>query len=266
MSVLALIPARAGSKGMPGKNLRTLGGKTLIQLAVDCAIRAGTHPVVTTDLAGVEYLLYESCEVPVQPCRELRRPAELAQDDTPMIAVVQHALEQIPGPPEQVILLVQPTQPFRTPEHLRKAVQLLRETQADSVVSVVELPRSHSPEFACHIMDRQLYGIQHSEDGWGCYSLSQQPTRRQDAWPTYRRDGTVYAFWRKTVEQHGTIYGQDVRPLIIPADESCELDTEADWDVLWQRYWRRQHHAGARLESCPTCGMHTWVRDNTATR
>jgi CMP-N,N'-diacetyllegionaminic acid synthase len=233
MSVLAIIPARSGSKGCPGKNFRTLGDRTLVGWAAKAAREAGiTERWVSSDVGFRD--------VADGFVRHLWRPPELAQDDTPMIAVVQHALAQVPGPEDQIIVLLQPTQPFRTPEHVRQAMALLQETQADSVVSVVELPASHHPEYACHIMDRQLYAIQFSDESWSCYSVSRQPTRRQDVGPVYRRDGTVYACWRKTVSRHGTIYGEDVRPLIIPPEESCELDTEADWQAVETR-WNAQH-------------------------
>lgn len=169
----------------------------------------------------------------------LRRPAALAADDTPMLAVVQHALEAIPGPDEQIIVLLQPTAPFRTPEHIREAIRLLRETQADSVVSVTAWPQQYSPDFVCHIMHGELWAHGSDGDGWGCYSLSRQPATRQDAFQGWKRDGTVYAFWRRTVREHGSIYGGHVRPLIIPPEQSCELDTEADWREV-ERRWKKE--------------------------
>lgn len=236
MSVLALIPARSGSKGIPGKNLRTLGGKTLIQHAVDCAYAARVSKVaVSSDI----YLHTSTFTNGVgHQSIHLARPPDLAQDDTPMVAVVRHVLEQIPGPDDQVIVLLQPTQPFRTPAHVQAAIALLRETQADSVVSVVELPKTHHPEFQIVKAGGRLF-LYESPNAWSWQQLL-LPQRRQDVDPTYIRDGTVYAFWRQTVSRHGTIYGQDVRPLIIPAEESCELDTEADWQQVEAR-WRAQH-------------------------
>lgn len=231
MSVLALIPARSGSRGIPGKNLRHLGRDTLIDLALDCALRAGAHPVITSDL-----------DIPLRTCSQalfggltwIDRPPDLAQDDTPMIAVVQHALAQIPGPADQVIVLLQPTQPFRQPTHVQQAIALLGETPgADSVVSVVELPQSHSPDMAFRIDETQrLWPYLYLAFGW--------PTRRQEARRAYIRDGTVYAFWRKTVTEHNTIYGEHVVPLFIPKDETCELDTPEDWAAVEAR-WKAQH-------------------------
>lgn len=229
MSVLALIPARAGSKGIPGKNLRTLGGTSLILHAVKCAweIQTPTLDVaVSTDIEA-----YWSANDASYTA--IKRPPELAQDDTPMVAVVEHALSLKQFDWVEIVLLLQPTQPFRTPAHLNNALTLLRESKADSVVSVVELPQTHRPDFALGIHDGELYVMDDR-----IATLGQIPTRRQDTLPAYIRDGTVYAFWRKTVRKHD-LYGTTVVPLIIPAHETCELDTEADWAAVETRWTAR---------------------------
>jgi CMP-N,N'-diacetyllegionaminic acid synthase len=208
--------------------MRTLGGKTLVRLAVECAMDAECEPVVSTDIP--ELLQWPP------PDDLLARPRALAQDDTPMFDVVAHAVKELGLNDSDIVVLLQPTAPFRTPAHIQSAIRLLRETRADSVVSVVELPRTHSPEFV--VRKYEVFG----ERGWriapecGWRSL---PACRQDVEPAYIRDGTVYAFPVKTLRS-GTIYGQDARPLIIPPEESCELDTEADWAEV-ERCWRERH-------------------------
>jgi CMP-N,N'-diacetyllegionaminic acid synthase len=224
VSVLALIPARSGSKGIPGKNWRKLGGKTLVMLARDCARNAGCETVVTSSDAFTFTDTYRGGCIDIQ----LQRPAELAQDNTPMIAVVQHALEQIPGPDDQIVILLQPTQPLRTVAHVQTAIARLRETQADSVVSVVDIGVRDQILYSNH-----LGRLRHLAD-WQCFDT--EPTRRQDQDRAYRRDGTCYAFRRETVTEYGTIYGHDVVPLIIPAHETVELDTMADWAALEARF------------------------------
>jgi CMP-N,N'-diacetyllegionaminic acid synthase len=242
VSVIALIPARSGSKGIPGKNFRKLDDRTLVGWAAKCAREASIDE------------RWVSSDVPFADVgdgfvRHIHRPAELAQDDSPMIAVVRHALQRIPGEPDDIIVLLQPTQPFRKPEHVREAIRLLRETGADSVVSVVELPKTHSPEMVLRLYDRPPIG---KPDQWATTlqpwgrpgfaddDWKQLRTRRQHAEAAYMRDGTCYAFYRKTVEQHGNLYGQDVRPLIIDPADTCELDTEADWTAL-ERRWKERH-------------------------
>lgn len=230
MSVLAIIPARSGSKGIPNKNFRPIAGVSPVSRAMGCAMALGLHSIVC------------SSDVPIgEPFGEfgwLPRPPELAQDDTPMIAVVQHVLAQIPGPPDQIIVLLQPTQPLREPKHILQALELLTH-EVDSVVSVVEVPCLYNPLAQMDIEDGRLCAWVESWDdnrvvegpliGERVSSLWMLPSRRQDSECTYIRDGTVYAFWRKTVEKHGNIYGSRVRPLIIPTSETQALDTEADW-------------------------------------
>jgi CMP-N,N'-diacetyllegionaminic acid synthase len=236
MAVIALVPARSGSKGVPGKNFRRLGGAPLFEHAVRCAREAGIparYVFVSTD-----------AEIPDEPVLDIaynvkQRPAELAQDDTPMPAVVQHALQQIPGQPDDIIVLLQPTQPLRKPEHVQAAIALLRESGADSVVSVVALPLTHGPQMVSWIEAGRLTPYIDGCSGCGKWEY---PACRQETRQFYIRDGTVYAFYRKTVDQHGTIYGQDVRPLIIPPEDTCELDTEQDWAALEAR-WKDRHGA-----------------------
>lgn len=241
MSVIALIPARSGSKGIPGKNLRELGGVALVDHAVRCAFAARVSEIaVTTD---VQVPMMRQCVSLAHSAflQVLVRPPDLAQDDTPMIVVVQHALAQLPGPPEDIIVLLQPTQPFRTPAHVTSAIRLLQETHADSVVSVVPLPLSHSPELVCVITGDTLYPYPVCEGYKQVrFDFSAQPGRRQDVEPVYRRDGTVYVFWRKTVETYGSLYGYRSVALVIDPDDSCELDTEADWTAV-ERRWKARH-------------------------
>jgi CMP-N,N'-diacetyllegionaminic acid synthase len=146
-----------------------------------------------------------------------------------MLDVVRHVLAEIPGPEDQIIVLLQPTQPLRQPKHVTAAIDLLRDTEADSVVSVVELPRTHSPHYVCRVVEGRV-------EPWFAYEgATAWPDGRQRVTPAFTRDGTVYAFWRQTVSRYGSLYGEDVRPLIIPPEETCELDTEADWQVLERR-------------------------------
>lgn len=234
-NVLALIPARLGSKGIPSKNFAPLAGCPPIERAYRCAHASADYVAITTDATNADVckawrgaMAYGAMWIP--------RPSELAQDDTPMIAVVKHALKEIPGPPDQIVVLLQPTQPLRKPEHVKAAITLLQETQVDSVVSVVELPLTHSPDLICTIVsfpdgDEKLrpWPLE-SIDGECMRPWSDQPTRRQNARPAYIRDGTVYAFYRCNLS-YGHIYGPGdrVRPLVIPASETCPLDTPEDW-------------------------------------
>jgi N-acylneuraminate cytidylyltransferase len=151
----------------------------------------------------------------------MRRPAHLAQDDTPMIDVVRDFLEVMPGSPDEIILIVQPTQPLREPKHLKEAIRLM-DAGARSVVSVVECESpSRMMVFAPELGDMRPY-----ED-------YPEPTeRRQQAEPVLRRDGTVYAFRRRDVNDVMLPwYRHPCIPLMVPKIETCELDTPDDWAI-----------------------------------
>lgn len=231
--VIALIPARVGSKGIKNKNFLPLAGRSdtydsPFSRAVICA-----HGV--THYSNVYATTDHTLEGTWPACSRIHRPAELAQDDTPMFDVVKHALEQIPGDPDDVVVLLQPTQPLRRPEHVQAAIQMLRETGADSVVSVTPLPLSHHPSLVCQITHDR--GLQPFRNTWEFV-----PTRRQDCWPAYRRDGTVYAMYRRTVVERRShdFYGWHCVPLIIPPEETCELDTPEDWAEAERRLKERE--------------------------
>jgi CMP-N-acetylneuraminic acid synthetase len=144
MRTLGVIPARGGSKGIPGKNLRLLAGRPLLAYTADAArgSRRLSRVVLSTDdeataAAGRSLGL----EVP------FLRPADLAADDSPMLPVLRHAVEALSasGFEADAVVLLQPTSPLRRAEHIDAAIELLEATGADSVVSVVEVPHQFNP-------------------------------------------------------------------------------------------------------------------------
>jgi CMP-N,N'-diacetyllegionaminic acid synthase len=219
--ILGLVPARGGSKGVPGKNIRPLAGRPLLEYTARAAAESGVldRVVLSTDSMEIaDAGRAAGLEVPFM------RPAALAQDDTPMLPVIQHAADALAGEGwlADAIVLLQPTSPLRTPSHIRNAVDLLRGTGADSVVSVIEIPRHLSPDYVMRIDGGVLRPF---------LPGGERLTRRQDARPAYSRDGTVYAFRRTTLERFGNIYGDDCRPLIVRPAESLSIDSPADWDA-----------------------------------
>jgi len=223
--VLALIPARGGSKGIQDKNIRPLAGRTLLEYAAQAASESGVidRTVLSTDSKRIAA---EGRRIGVEV--PFLRPADLAGDETPMLPVIEHAvgfLEQHGWLPE-IIVLLQPTSPLRRPDHIRDAVRQLRDSAADSVVTVVELPRHLSPDYVMRIEEGRL--VPFLPQGAGV-------TRRQDARAACVRDGTVYAFWRRTLRETRTIYGRNCRPLVLPARESLTIDTSDDWDEAERR-------------------------------
>lgn len=218
MKILGIIPARGGSKGIPGKNTRMLNGKPLIYYAAQAAFESGlvNRLILTTDsveIAEVGKTL--GIEVP------FIRPAELAQDDTPMFPVIDHVVQFVEheGWVPDIIVLLQPTAPLRQPKHIQTAVKILAETKCDAVASIVEVPQHYAPDFVLKLEDGKLTP----------FLESGLKTRRQDVRPAYSRDGSIYAFWRDIFIHKRSIYGDDCRPLLISHEESCNLDTMDDW-------------------------------------
>jgi CMP-N,N'-diacetyllegionaminic acid synthase len=218
--ILGLIPARGGSKGIPDKNIRPLAGIPLLEYSRRAAVESGMidRLVLSTDSLEIAALGKKiGLEVP------FLRPPELAQDDTPMLPVIQHTISYLEDQNwlPDIIVLLQPTAPLRKPQHIINAVRLLILHSYDAVVSVVEVPRHFSPDFVFKIDNERLLNF---------LPEGQRVTRRQDARQAYYRDGSVYTFWLKTLKESGNIYGDWCHPLIIQSEESVNLDSQEDWD------------------------------------
>ena len=222
MKTLAVIPARQGSRGLPGKNKRDFYGKPLVQWALECGKRTCDRVCVTTDDPDIKRL-GEALDVEV-----IDRPDDLAADDTPMLDVLRHVLAWMePRRTPDVVVLLQPTQPLRTDVHVQLALSLLASRDVDSVVSVVPIPAHMAPDFAWWITGRLLQSVT-------CH----QVTRRQDCRPAYYRDGTVYAI-KSEILTRGMMYGRAL-PLVLSAAESATIDDESDW-ARAEQIWRRHH-------------------------
>lgn len=220
--VLALIPARGGSKGIPGKNIKLLAGKPLIHYTLECAIAAKIFDriVVSTDspeIAAAASL--PGIDVPFM------RPPALAGDETAMLDVIDHALAELEksGFTPAIVALLQPTSPLRSVEALRSAIQKLQESpELDSVVSVREVPPHFSPHYVMKL----------DSQGYLSLYLDQESalTRRQDAPKAYSRTGGMYVFRVSSLHAHGDIYGKHCLPVIVPPKEAVNIDTMDDWE------------------------------------
>lgn len=220
-TIVGLITARGGSKGLPGKNIRPLGGKPLIAWTISAAQRAESiaRVVVSTDDNEIADVARKfGAEVPFM------RPAELAQDRSPHIDVVLHALDTLAsgdGVVPDALMLLQPTSPFRTADDIDAAVRLARQKSAPAIVSVVE---THDHPF---LVRRQ------NADG----SLAQfvpcdiAYPRRQDLPPAYALNGAIYLCGVETIRRLQTFEPPGTLAYEMPPERSLQIDTSWDFDL-----------------------------------
>ena len=221
MKVLGVIPARGGSKGVPKKNVKLLGGKPLIAYSIEAARAAKrlTRVIVSTDDEEIaEVSRRWGADAP------FLRPAELATDAAKAVPVIQHALEEMEGRDDQVydaVMMLQPTTPFRTGADIDRAIEILEKTGADSVISVVDV-EGHHPARMKYLEDGRLI------DPDFCEAYENQP--RQELRPMYLRNGMIY-LTRREVMRSGSFKGSDCRALIVETHRSVNIDTPLDFEL-----------------------------------
>lgn len=223
--ILGLITARGGSKGIPEKNIKELAGKPLIAYTIEAAHASGVFDrlMISTDdekiaAIGRQY----GCEVPFM------RPTELAQDKTPHLEAVLHAVTWLKEHERYVpdaVMILQPTAPFRTADHIREAVVLFETSGADSIVSVAEVPGHHHPRWQVTVDDNKKAAIFTGEP------FSQIVRQRQDLSKTYTRNGAVYLFKTTLLSDpiKPNFYGDHVAAYVMAPEDSINIDTMDDW-------------------------------------
>ncbi|MCP4914361.1 MAG: acylneuraminate cytidylyltransferase family protein [Oligoflexia bacterium] len=224
MNLLAIIPARGGSKGVPRKNIRDMNGKPLLHYTTEVALK--TKDLFKRIILSTED--EEIAEVGKQLGVEVPflRPAEFATDQSKSIDLVKDAvlrLEEIDGITYDAVVLLQPTNPLRIEEDIRKAVELFKKSDTDSVISVARAISNH-PAYMKKI-DENGY-LDH-------YSIEEvEGTRRQDFKPyAYFRDGAVYITKRDTIVNDNSLWGKRMTPYVIPEERSVGIDSMLDWHL-----------------------------------
>ena len=216
LKVLAVVPARGGSKGLPRKNILDLAGRPLIAwtLAAAQQSRLIDRCVVSTDdeeIAAVARA--HGGDVPFM------RPAELSTDTAETASALIHAIEQLPG--YDILVTLQPTSPLRIAEDIDQALREMRHHNAPACVSVVEPAKS--PYWSYHINnDNHLEPLMHSR-----YSTM----RRQDLPAAYVLNGAVYATRIDWLLKHQSGISESTVPYVMPIERSIDIDTELDLNV-----------------------------------
>jgi len=226
VNVLGLIPARGGSKAILGKNIAQLAGKPLLAYSCEAALSSQrlSRVILNTDDPEIAEV-GRVCGVDVP----FMRPDDLAEDDTPILPVIQHALTWLQEQQNfivDIVVLLQPTSPLRQAEHIDTAVDLLMESGADTVVSVVAVPHNFNP-VSVMCLDEQGHLTP--------FEVGPLILRRQDKPRVFARNGpAVLAIRRETIES-GRLYGDVVLPLEMNRIESIDID-DAD-DLAMAEFW-----------------------------
>lgn len=226
--VLAIIPARGGSKRLPRKNILPLGSKPLIGWTIEAAqnscyiddIFISTDDQEIADVAG-----QWGVTVP-----ELR-PEELSTDIATTKSVLLYTLEKY-GKGSDIVILLQPTSPFRTALHIDEAIESLNERSAFSIVSVT--PCEHPPEWMNKLPEN---------NSMKSFIRSTEGSRSQDLGESFRLNGAIYVFDAHAVLASGDIgYREDTYAYKMSNEYSIDIDNQIDFDMaefFFYKYWRK---------------------------
>lgn len=216
-SVLGVIPARGGSKGVPGKNIRLIGGKPLIAWTIEEA-RKSQHLdrlILSSDDEEIMRVAREwGLEVP------FRRPAELAHDDTPGIEPVLHALQELPG--YDYVVQLQPTSPLRTAQDIDETLARCVAAGAPACVSLTRCAENPAWMF-------QMNGKGELKPVLPDYAWC---VRRQQLPVFYRLNGAVYVARTEWIQVTRSFIGKETVGFEMPAERSLDIDSESDFQAL----------------------------------
>lgn len=215
--VLAVISARGGSKGVPGKNIRSFGGKPLLQWSIEQgkASRYIDRLIVSSEDSKIlECAKNAGCEVPFV------RPPELALDHVPGIEPVLHAIGQLPG--FDFVVLLQPTSPLRTVEEIDACIEECALRGAPVCVTIAESPKN--PYW--------MYSITGEKKLQPILNLPEQDAsnrNRQSLPKVYCTTGSVYVANAQYLVKHRSYITRDTRGVITPSETAIDIDTELDF-------------------------------------
>lgn len=220
MKVLAIVPARSGSKGVKDKNVRMLGDKPLLAYSISVAKQSKliSELVISTD--SEEYAQVArayGAEVP------FLRPEALSTDKAASIDVIIHVLEfyQQHGKSFDAVCLLQPTSPFRPVGLVDQAIEQFVKTNADALVSVLPVPHEYNPHWTFEPNAENMLHIATGE--------ADIIKRRQDLPTAYYRDGSIYITKSEVILEKRSLYGSKLSYIVNDPAFYVNIDTENDW-------------------------------------
>ncbi|HDK7167351.1 TPA: acylneuraminate cytidylyltransferase family protein [Clostridium botulinum] len=219
MNILGLIPARGGSKGLPGKNIRNLNGKPLIEYAINEAKKSKymDRLIVSTNDYGIAKICEElGAEIPFM------RPNKLAQDNSKVIDTYIYTLNKLKEEFNYIVdilVIIQPTSPLRTVHHIDSCIELFFNKNADSVVTVCEV--EHSPYW---------YKVLNKENKIESFiEYENSNDNRQQLPKVYRPNGAVYVFKKDLIINKKSYYTDKSYGYIMKNEDSIDIDSIIDF-------------------------------------
>jgi len=253
MNIVAFIPARGGSKSIPRKNIKELGGKPLIAYSIESAMKCGVSQViVNTDDKEIEEIAMKN------NAKVMIRSLNISKDNTSMFDVLKNEIPKITPLPD-LVLLLQPTSPFRKASHIQIAISYLSNNldKFDSVVSVERVPEKYNPyamilenSHSKIMMFRKLMTLKEKIVSWmvgkkfigpnlNGYPISQRMIRRQDFPQAWIPDGSIYLFKTENLK-NGSIYGETV--MLLESEGSININAPDDW-IKAEEYLKSKSNA-----------------------
>lgn len=229
MNILGLIPARGGSKGILHKNIALLAGKPLLAYTCEAALASQKlkRVILNTDAHEIAKVGREfGVDTP------FFRPETLAADDTPILPVIQHTvgwLERNADFYTDIVVLLQPTSPLRNAHHIDAAIELMIDSNVDTIVSVVPVPHNFNPVSVMRIDEQGFLSP---------FLAGEMILRRQEKPKVFARNGPAILVVRRAVIEQGKLYGERVIPFVMSLEDSIDIDTPEDLIQadLWVRY------------------------------
>lgn len=218
MKSLFFIPARGGSKGIPGKNIKFLGGKPLISYSIEMARNFVSDEDICVSTDSDEIIkVVENVGLKVP----FKRPDELATDTSSSYDAIMHAIDwyESNGKKYDTLIVLQPTSPFRLKSHLQEALSLF-DQNTDMVVSVKELGKNIR---ALYFTDREDSFIQRF------LPLIDDNVRRQDAEKIYELNGSIYVINVSSIKHKKINELKRLKKIVMPQEYSVDIDNEFDW-------------------------------------
>jgi len=229
--IIGIIPARGGSKRVPGKNIRPLAGKPLIAHTINQSKRSGwiTRTIVSTEDETTAAVAREYGAGVMQ--RPLALASDTARSEDVVLDVADRLLEE--GHPPDILVLLQPTSPCRGPEDIDLAIQAFRVSGGDSLISIT--PMVHHPFWSLRIRNGYLQPL---------ITRDQFDTPRHELPEVYYPNGAIYIITPDTLREQGTFFTKRSVPYLMPPERSVDIDTELDFLIAEQMLKAPAHIPG----------------------